>query len=365
MTHRNTSWLLLILAAICSAVATAAGGRLLFDTLGRGSPVAIVPAVVELGDHEHGKTVTGRLTVANSGTADLLLDRFATTCSCAAVEIESDGQLRRAGSVRVRPGGQVELIARVAVAGRPGTSQQVYVSFATNDPQAARPMVELVVGRVKGGVTTSPLALVLGEQPIGSALKRLVRVYDNGVKGRQLSSVRSLNPDRFSATLLPPASEKEQEADEPRGKLIGVIEVIPVTNQVGSLDGRIEVRVADETRPPDHIEVLGRVVGPMVTRPDSLVLPRTVGGQSVYEGRVTVSARDGSPVAVTPSPAPPGWSISVTDDPGTPGGRAVLVSRTSATQPAEGPFVIRLSATLAGGKVETVEVPVLTRRGDP
>lgn len=362
MTKQWPSWGLLVLVGVCSAVATAAAVRGVFARGTRGSPVAVVPLVVELGDHEYGKTVIGRFTVGNSGTADLLLAKFGTSCSCAAVEVENEGQARRAGVVRVGPGEQVQLIARVAVGGRTGTSQRVSVTFATNDPNAEQPIVELVIGRIMGGVATTPLAVVFGEQPVGASLKRRIQVFDNGIKGRRISAVRSMNAGRFSANLLPPVGEEARQDVGIGGRLIGIIEVVPVTNRAGPLDGQIEIQVADEARRPDFIDVSGQVVGPVVARPSALVLPRSAGGKLVYAGQVRITARDGGPVVVKAAPAQPqpGWSLTVTADPDTTGGQVVAISRSSASPKAE-PFIARLNVTLTSGEVSVVEIPIHTR----
>ncbi len=301
MRKRLPSWVILVLAGTSSAVATAAAVRGVLGAL-RGTPVAVVPAAVELGDHENGTVVTGRLRVGNAGTGDLVLDKFNSSCSCAAVEVERDGQLRQAGAVLVKAGEEVELVARVAVGGRPGTSQRVIVSFATNDPRTEQQEVELVIGRIKGGVATVPLAVVFGEQPAGLPVTQRVRVYDNGVKGRRIASVRSLSPGKFSATLVSPTDEDARETIDAQGSLIGVVEVTPIAGRAGPLDGRVEIQVADEPRPPDYLKVHGEVVGSVLARPEGLVLPRAVGGNFVYEGRVSVTARDGRVVAVTPDP---------------------------------------------------------------
>jgi hypothetical protein len=346
-------------------VAAAAVVRGVIGATARGAALAVVPTVLELGDHEHGNIAIGRFGVRNAGTGDLVLDQFRSSCACAAVEVERDGESRRAGVVVVKPGEEVELVARVAVGGRPGTAQRVYVSFATNDPRAAQATVELVVGRIKGGVATVPLAVVFGEQPVGSRLGQRVRVYDNGVTGRRIGAVRSLNPGRFSATLVSPTDEDAREAVEAQGSLIGVVEVTPIAGRAGPLDGRVEIQVADEPRSPDYINVHGELVGAVVTRPDRLVLPRAVGGKFVYEGRVSVSSRDGKPVTVTPDAAPSGWSVRAADAATVPDVQTVVVSCSSATPPRKERFDVRLRVSLAGGGVEVVEIPVLLRGDEP
>jgi hypothetical protein len=152
--------------------------------------------------------------------------------------------------------------------------------------------------------------------------------------------------------------EREVDADQ-----IGIIEVVPITRRVGPLDGRIEVRVAEEERPPEYIEVLGRVVDPVVILPDALVLPRAANGKMIYEGCVRVWCRDGKPVAaVTASAVPDGWNVSVVADSDTLGGRMVLVSRTSPAQSPEGTFDVKLNVTLEGGLVVPITVPVHIRK---
>src|SRR5260370_37370564 len=115
-------------------------------------PVLDYPATIDLGGRERGDIATGRFTVTNKGRGGLLLDQFATSCSCAGVEREVDGKFRRVGSVYVPAGEQLDLAVRVAVGAPAGESQNVQVWFETNDPSQPTGKMDVTVARVKGGV---------------------------------------------------------------------------------------------------------------------------------------------------------------------------------------------------------------------
>jgi hypothetical protein len=250
----------------------------------------------------------GHFTITNNGRADLLLDRFSTSCSCAGVERELDGQVNRVESVSIPPRGQVDLIVRVAVGVPSGERQLVQVGFSTNDPLRPVGVIGVVVPRVKGGVCILPNAALFGEVRVGATARRVVDLYDNRQPGRRIDVVRSLEPERFEARLLPVREEESGMTHERGGRLMAHLEIVAKTLKPGSLNGRIEVSLAGEAREPDSITVFGEVVQDIECRPSTLVLPRRTGEHLVYSGQMRLRHRDGDAVRLEVESLPAGIS---------------------------------------------------------
>jgi hypothetical protein len=353
---------LIFLGALSSAVALVTVAVLRYHTPPpAGHPVLKCPAVLNLGEREFGEVAVGRFQVTNRGAGELLLDRFRTSCSCAGVEVEQDGEFRRVESVRLGSREQKELAVRIAVGARPGTHQLVIVGFATNDPARPEAVVEVFIPRVKGGAYPQPTAVMFGEIPVGSEPRQVVRLYDNGVASRRVGRVRSSQPDRFEVRLLEPTGLEAEETHETAGRLMALLEVTPCTEHPGRLDGTVEVELAGEKRPADSIPVLGEVVLPVVCRPSCLVLPRTVSGRQEFTGQVAIASRDGRAVAVAIEESPSGLSAAVRPDPADPACTLLDVTCTPETRDGSKEtreVRVRLRVTPQGDAAFGLEIPV-------
>jgi hypothetical protein len=214
-TRRRTIAFLVSLSVVSAALTV--GARSAWDRWGRRDPVVEYERSIDLGERNWGETAVGRFTVRNRGRADLTVEQLQTSCSCAGVERESDGKFYRLESARIPPGGQLDLVIRVAVGARLGTSQFVYVFFKTNDPTQPVGNLEACVSRVRGGAYPEPAAVVFGTLPLGRPACQVIDLYDGGVPGRRIDTVRSLHPARFTVRLLPIPSEEPAKTHEAGG----------------------------------------------------------------------------------------------------------------------------------------------------
>jgi hypothetical protein len=292
-------FLLLTTGIVILASAGTFGLRVAWDRWLAPRPILEYPTLINMGNHDRGEVVFERFQVKNVGHAPLELTEFQTSCSCAGVEREVDGTIERLRSVTLAPGHSVELLVRLGVAVRPGESQLVHIGFTTNDPLRPAATIDVVVPTVTGGIWAEPKAVILGSVLLGGKISRIVNLYDDCKSGRQIESVRSTNPDRFQVRLMGVATPgADHISDVGGGKFIAQVEVAARTEQVGSLEGNIEVYLAKEGRSPDLIPVAGQVVAPMACLPSQLVLPRRVQGDSVYSGRVLCFSRTEQPLGV-------------------------------------------------------------------
>lgn len=310
----------IITRSLCLLLVPLAGAALAWSAryawdLRPATPILDYPPVVDLGDREFGEVAVGRFTIGNRGRSELQLEKFFTSCSCAGVEREADGQFQRLESVLVPPGGQIELVARVSVGVQPGESQLVQVGFSSNDPTQPAGRIEVRIPHVKGGAYAVPKAIQFGEIRVGSAARQVIDLYDNRQTGRKIEKIRSLQPDRFEARLLPLDPQEPAQVHEMGGKLIARLEVIGESSRPGSLNGRIEVSLAGEERRPDFIPVFGEVVQDVECRPSMLILPRRSGERLLFSGPMLLRHRDGRAIRLQVENSPQGISVKVRPSP--------------------------------------------------
>ena len=322
-------------------------------------PALDVPAEVDLGPQEFGTRIVGRFRVSNRGGRNLDLSRFATSCSCAGVEVEQDGQNRQVEELRVPPGGEVELSVRISVAVRPGSQQTVLVRFSSSDPERPDAAVKVVIPRITGGLSAEPAAIVFGETPLGRSATHIVRLYANGSASRQVHAARSLQPDRFTVRLLPPDPAATPGPDTDR--LVATLEVTARTDRPSRLDGAVEIELNEAT---EQIQVFGEVVPPVVARPSAVVLPRMIGGRPGYSAQVGLVSRDGADMRVTVEAVPPGLTATARPDPDNPGQWLVDIAATAEGRAAR-TATVRVRAELRSGEPVVFDIPVTLYPADP
>lgn len=324
-------------------------------------PALIHQPSAELDPQEFGATAMAWLVLSNDGGGELVVGPFRTSCSCAGVEVERDGKFHRIDELRIPARSQAEVVVRIGVGAKPGMSQQVHVTFASNDPTRPESTFDVHIPRVLGGVYATPSAAIFGDAALGSADAQTVYVYDNGVKSRRIGSVRLSHPERFEVELVSPQpGVHEPQVHETAGQMIAVARIRPKPGWVGPLDGYFELAVAGETRLPDRVDVIGRILVPIACMPNVLSLPRFIAGKEEYRGEFEIAHRDGKPISsVTADEAQKEITTTVVPDPTDPTRVKVVVS-CDPTGP--GPArTVRLRFRVQAGKDAPtfVEVPLL------
>lgn len=315
---------------------------------------------IDLGDRDRGDIAVTPFVVRNEGGGTLTLDGFQTSCSCAGVERVVDGSFVRVRSLELAVGERAELYVRVAVGAPSGEPQLVRVYFNTSDPDRPSHSMQVLIPRVRGGVTCRPTAIVFGTVPVGENVVRVVDLFDTGVSGRRVGEIKCRPAGRFEVRLLPTEDTAPTELHPAAGRRIARLEVKANSIKPGTLAGEIELHVAGENRAPDVLAVVGDVVGPLTCSPEQLFLPiRTPDGDR-YEGRVVISSRDQATIHVTLVSAPKGVSASIKPTPDAEHQCELLVTTTPepgilATQDR----VFRISVAVTHGKERAVlEIPV-------
>jgi hypothetical protein len=275
-------------------------------------PILDCPREVDLGEQELGAEAVARFSIANRGRSTLVIDHVQTNCSCAGLERENEGRFYRFESLEIKPGEAIPLVMRLSVRGvPPGARMLTRLRFYSNDPHQPEWEISAIASRVTAGVSLSPSALILGNIPLHAEIHRIVDVRDASVSPRTIQSVTSSGSKHILARLMTPTETPDQPNRNTNGTLIGRIEVEISSNSPGDLHGSIEVGLAGESRQPDALDVIGRVVAPAEMRPSMLSLPISSQSGPIYSAQSICRSTDGSPIRVKVDAVPPGLKVEI------------------------------------------------------
>lgn len=280
------------------------------------APAVGLPAIsyterIEFPECEIGEIAVGRVTIANRGGSELVIDDVSTSCSCTGLEREESGEYVKIVRLVVRPGEEVPLVVRVAVRGVPiGASTATSVYFRTNDPNYPNGTITTAVGYVKGGVHAVPGSMMVGSVPIGASVVRTIDVRDDALRPRRVESAVSSHPERVSAILLP-VEAHEREKPHPEGRLVARVEVTVHTATPGDIDAAVSLSLEGADRQPDRVRVVGKVVAAAEVSPARVSLPRRSSSGPVYFAQCLVHSSEGQEFALSLSQPPRGVTATV------------------------------------------------------
>jgi hypothetical protein len=287
------------------------------------NPIADYPAAINMGEAQLGEESVARLTMANLGGGELLVDGIESNCSCAGLEMERDGRFYRFESLRLKPSETVNLAIRTSVRGVRVDEELVsQVKFRTNDPERAEGRNQSVVRRVSGGVTIAPSSLKLGNIQQGEEVRHVVDIRDTALTPRTIERLTNSIPDRVTARLLPATDLPVDDVPIQDGRLIARMEICINTKEPGDIRDAVQIHLCGEARNPDELEVRGRVVLPIEVKPPLLVLPRNSPEGPVFSANCVVLSTQGKPLTLTVGSVPTGLSVRLL--PGSEGGTRVI-----------------------------------------
>ncbi len=323
-------------------------------------PILVCPSELDLGEHEIGAVVIGRLEVANRGGQPLVIENVSTNCSCTGLEEEQNGNYVRVDRLVVAPGAVVPLIARLSVRGFPiGSRGSTTISFDTSDPERPRYNISIVVARVKGGVQPVPDTAVFGTLAIGSEQKRIVHLFDDALDPREIDSVTSSDPDRVRISLLPPDTAK---CTVPfTGKHIADLAIFAKSQFAGDLTATIHISLKGQQRSPDSIRVIGQFVSDLDLAPAAVSFPLRSANEDVFELSCICRSPNAMPFKLSAVASTPSVLVSVSE---TDKEKTIHTIRISATRPKELVLAsISLTATFVDGHTANVVLPVTVKPG--
>ncbi len=312
MNKSTLAGLLTMAVAGIVAFGTSAGWFRLAEPMATSAdPLIKYPAKLDLGDRELGELAIMPFTIANRGSAELIIDRIETNCSCTGMERREGGRFVRLDSLKIKGGEEARVVMRVSVRGvPPGTAMHNSVGFRTNDPQHREGRIEAIVRRVRAGVYATPQSVAFQTVPVGTQVCQILDVRDTDIQPRSIVRVSSTDPDRVTVRLLPVAMGPQQP-DRDHGTVIGQLRVVVNTDTPGSVSAAIQIHLAGEARQPDEIRVLGTVVAPIEISPSSLFLPRQSADGPVYSATCLCRSTNGEPVALEVVAVPPDLTVEL------------------------------------------------------
>lgn len=287
----------MLLITVASVGAIAAMG-LVFGGMNRSRrPLLDAPAILELGEQEHGAIATAKFTLRNSGDAELLLSDFQVSdCICCNVfEVESQGRKAPLRELRLAGGESAEIHFRKAVKGNAGEPNHSFITFHTNVPSRPEAKINVTVANVLAGVTANPAQWPVGEIPLGQNARQEFTLSDSSAKPRPIERVKSSDPARIKAKMLP------------SGKLV----VEMATDRPGPVNGSVRVYVLGGKSEPDPILITGRVVAPVECSPAAVRLPRRSSDGPLYDASCLVQATGGLPLKLRVVDLPEGFKAEV------------------------------------------------------
>ncbi|MBX9582396.1 MAG: DUF1573 domain-containing protein [Gemmataceae bacterium] len=318
------------------------------------------PEVVDLGQCVYGTDRDVSFEVRNTGTDDLILSAFRTSCTCTGLAVRSPGYDPDASQVVIRPGEAVALGARYLVRSRYNGSTATRVGFATNDPAAPEVVVTLRATRVLGGLTPLPGACNFGRVPVGAGREQVVHLIDEAVRPRRVISVTSSNPDRVAARFAP--GERPADLANP-GHYLGTVTVALDTATAGDVHERVVIAYDDGEVRTEEVPVTAAVEAKLTALPATLTLPRRTDDGEVYAA--TVWFRPGG--RLTPGSLTFDLPAGVTAEAGE-GGPALIPVRVAVAPPgagAAGSVVVVARAEIDGEAAEARLTIDLRPRGAP
>lgn len=269
-------------------------------------PILDCPLQFDLGVREHLESVNVDFVISNKGNATLQLKNFVSNCSCAGLYLKELSP-KRIDSLDIQPASSVDVQLQLTVKGIPGSTQESWVQFRTNDPSYPTVIVRSTVTYITGGMYATPSSLAFGSLRAGDDVMQTLEILDDGPTPRSIDSVSSLDPKILSLNLLSP---KVRVGEFRAPVVIGQLEVRPQTSRCGEFRSEIYVRSGDSQARTVCIPVTFRVAPPVEIIPNTLYLPRVTSTGPLYTGTVALRTPDNRPFSILEIVAPAGWSVT-------------------------------------------------------
>jgi hypothetical protein len=362
MVRKLIFWLCIpVLLAVLSFVATTAPvvrSRIANVT---GQPVVDYPEQIDLGPQELGQVAVAPLVIANRGRSTLVVDGIGSTCSCSGLERQQGRSFVPVRQFQLSPGEQTSLQVRVSVNGKAGDSLRTSVGFRTNDPDRPLGRIDVMVGKITGGLVTTPRVVDFGTVLTGSEARQVVEVRDQEPVPRSVESVTSSNPDLFSVRWLPAEPRERAARDSEGGVLLGRFKVSLAAREPGPLEGSVDLQLAG--RHPTTVSLLGRVASLIEVSPSRLILPRSSTAGDVWFGTCLCRSNEQLPISLAPDAGDASLAVQVSAVEGSPHLQMVRVEwrpSVDGRPTSDGQRTVRLTARV-GSRTIPIQIPVTCR----
>ncbi len=317
------------------------------------------PSVIDLGDRQTNDAIAVRFEIKNRGGRELVITQITSSCACGKLEQKIDGAFHQIDDLRISPGATAELrISTTVRVDGTGLFSRV-VSFETNDPAQPEGRITITFRVTGGKVRVLPSAVQFGQLAVGQTNRQVIELFATDERYYSGSRVTSTDSSRVTAQWNP---AQVNLATVSRERLLGSIELTPVSTQPQMLDALIQVEFSDPTLPPVSVTVGGSVRRKLDVSPPSLVLPISTGSGDCYTGRCIVRSISGVSVSLELVTVPPNMTVAFLDATDGPT-RLVEISWLHTADQGEATQVrlVRVRAT-AGSESELLDIPVTCER---
>jgi hypothetical protein len=352
---------LVLLACIAIGIRTRFFLALWSDYILR-APRLDMPRLLDLGSQERGTVAQVSFMVANEGTSELLLDGFASSCSCQVIEQQEQDKVLRVERLRIAPRGKAELIVRVGVQGVPGSEFRNTISFQSNDPDWPDVVIPVVVRKVEGGIWATPSIAEFGRVIVGHEASMVVELRDDAPAPRGVRRVTVTGGDKnFQARFFPAAAKNNEPGDR---AYLGKIEVRLRGREAGPLSGDLEIFLSDEQRPPDRVRLVAEVVPLVEAVPPKIILPRTSTKGPLFSAECLCQTNDGTPLKLALTKGSADLSVSMSAIAGKPDRKLIHINcKQVASGPTPQVYNLHFQAH-AGDAPCLVDIPIQVERLD-
>lgn len=318
-------------------------------------PKIVYPNRVVLESVENGHSASVEISIGNEGSADLAISDVQNSCSCSGLEhMNKDGAFEPLRGIRIGPGEAKEFRIRVAYNGEPGQTATSLIRFKTNDPQQPIANIQVAVLRITGGIATDPASINFGLLRRGQKANLFVDLFDGGNLAREIGEVVSNSPGRVKATLIPVVIDDIDPSKSGRRR-IGRLAVTANTDEIGSLNSAVLIKLLNESRAPDVIPVSGRVADVVEVIPAAVFLPRKSISGDVYSATILVTSQDERGFRLETKACPQSMRVSIHEGNEIRHIHRVLVELTD--KRAASPIVVEFTARLHDDS-STFAVPI-------
>ncbi len=297
------------------------------------APRLEVPALLDFGTQERGSVAQLRFDVRNAGAGRLVLDEFASSCSCQVIEQSGNDGTFRAERVELAPDEIAPLFVRLGVQGIPGSKLETSVSFRSNDPSRPEVSIPIVVRKVGGGLLILPRTVDFGRVVAGKQARRTVELRDDALTLRTVRGVMVAAGTRSFIARFAPVSRPKTTAEE-TSVLLGTVETIVNAKEPGLVKGELEIFL-NERRSADKVPLIAEVVPLVEAFPPEVVLPRASSTGALFSAECLVQTNDGSVLELLPPKSVGAAEVEIAAVAGRPHNKLVRIKwKGSALRPA-------------------------------
>ncbi len=236
------------------------------------------------------RVISHAFEVANNGTADLVIEKIKTDCSCTTVVNDE--------KMRIKPGESLPVTIRFNVSGRFGKLTERKTALITNDPE--KPLTTLTINAERRReFTVSPPQILLGAVPLGMEKILFVRI-EPGAENQRLE----IDKARTSSPFLDVSQVRLESKTTAAFAFLLKVHLLP-TAPPGLMAEAIRIPAAGASVKTLEIPVKGEIVGPITISLSQLQFGIVRQGNVDATKRITL--RSETPFKITRTSARGDW----------------------------------------------------------